>query len=167
LTARSAVAWRVNAWSSVVLGALEGTRRGFVTVSISVARGICPRTFNRDLCFIAAENATRTMARSCRRVGVRLSPFCRDGDMHDSEGGPRVALRRARTRQGGIAYIHVVEPRAGKGGDNNAIDPNAPYAAAELDEIFGGPVISPGRDVGDTARPSSAGNPPPTLLALQ
>jgi N-ethylmaleimide reductase len=88
---------------------------------------------------------------SADRVGVRLSPFGRDGDMHDSEGFAvwHYAVRELGKR--GIAYIHVVEPRADKSSDTNALDPNAPDAAAELGEIFGGPLISAGGYVGDTA----------------
>jgi N-ethylmaleimide reductase len=89
---------------------------------------------------------------SADRVGVRLSPFGRDGDMDDSEGF--AVWRNAASELGkrGIAYIHVVEPRADKSSDTNALDPHAPDAAAELGEIFGGPLISAGGFVGDSAR---------------
>jgi N-ethylmaleimide reductase len=72
--------------------------------------------------------------------------------MHDSQGFDvwRYAVRELGKR--GIAYIHVVEPRADKSSDTNALDPNAPDAAAELGEIFGGPLISAGGFVGDSAR---------------
>jgi N-ethylmaleimide reductase len=86
------------------------------------------------------------------RVGVRLSPFGRDGDMIDSDG---FALWRHAARElgeRGLAYLHLVEPRADKSSDVNAIHPDAPDAAAELKDVFGGPLISAGGYVGETAR---------------
>jgi N-ethylmaleimide reductase len=89
---------------------------------------------------------------SADRVGVRLSPFGRDGDMFDSEGFAvwRYAARELGRR--GLAYLHLVEPRADKNSDTNAIDAEAPDAAAELGDVFDGPVITAGGYAGDTAR---------------
>jgi N-ethylmaleimide reductase len=86
------------------------------------------------------------------RVGVRLSPFGRDGDMIDSDGFAiwRHAARELGER--GLAYLHLVEPRAEKSSDVNALYPDAPDAAAELKDVFGGPLISAGGYVGETAR---------------
>lgn len=86
------------------------------------------------------------------RVGVRLSPFGRDGDMFDSEGFAvwRYAVRELGLRR--LAYLHLVEPRADKNSDTNALDADAPDAADELGHVFGGPMISAGGYMGDTAR---------------
>jgi N-ethylmaleimide reductase len=86
------------------------------------------------------------------RVGVRLSPFGRDGDMLDSEGFAvwRHAARELGER--GLAYLHLVEPRTDQNSDINALHPDAPDASAELKDVFGGPLISAGGYVGETAR---------------
>ena len=81
-----------------------------------------------------------------------MSPFGRDGDMHDSQGFAVWNHAAKALGERGLAYIHVVEPRSDKSSDTNALDPNAPDAAAELKEIFGGPLLSAGGYVGDTAR---------------
>ena len=86
------------------------------------------------------------------RIGVRMSPFGRDGDMHDSQGFAVWNHAAKALGERALAYIHVVEPRSDKSSDTNALDPNAPDAAAELKEIFGGPLLSAGGYVGDTAR---------------
>jgi hypothetical protein len=86
------------------------------------------------------------------RVGVRLSPFGRDGDMIDSDG---FAIWRHTARElceRCLAYLHLVEPRADKSSDVNALHPDAPDAAGELKDVFGGPLISAGGYVGETAR---------------
>jgi N-ethylmaleimide reductase len=86
------------------------------------------------------------------RVGVRLSPFGRDGDMFDSEGFAvwRHAARELGER--GLAYLHLVEPRTDQNSDINALHPDAPDASAELKDVFGAPLISAGGYVGETAR---------------
>jgi 2,4-dienoyl-CoA reductase-like NADH-dependent reductase (Old Yellow Enzyme family) len=92
------------------------------------------------------------------RVGVRLSPFGKFNDMYDSEGFTVWNYVADALGRRSIAYLHLIGPRADEQSDNNAIDPNAPHAAAGLKRIFGGPIISAGGYVADTAR----GPPSPT-----
>jgi N-ethylmaleimide reductase len=75
------------------------------------------------------------------RVGVRLGPGNTFGDMGDSHPEvtfPYVAKELSRF---GLAYLHVIEPRA-KG--NISDDSRRPVAAGELRPLFGGPIIAAG-----------------------
>lgn len=78
------------------------------------------------------------------RVGVRIAPWGRSNDMKDSAP---VSLFSYVAKQLGarhIAYLHIVEPRADQRSDTNALDPDAPDAAAQFKSLFGGPVIAAG-----------------------
>ena len=86
------------------------------------------------------------------RIGVRLSPWGRHNGMGDSDPATLYAHVGAELARRGLAYLHVVEPRADQTSDVNAIDPDAPDAGALLKRAFGGPVISAGGYVGETAR---------------
>ncbi len=89
---------------------------------------------------------------SADRVGVRLSPWGAYNGMADSDPAALYAHVGAVLAKRGLAYLHVVEPRADQTSDVNAINPDAPDAGALLKRAFGGPVISAGGYVGDTAR---------------
>lgn len=89
---------------------------------------------------------------SADRVGVRLSPWGKFNDMKDSDPAKLYDHVGAELGKRGLAYLHVVEPRADQQSDVNAIDPNAPDAADRVRKAFGGKVISAGGYVGDTAR---------------
>lgn len=102
--------------------------------------------------FLLAVVDAAVAAWSADRVGVRLSPWGSYNGMADSDPaalhthvGAVLATRR-------LAYLHVVEPRADQTSDVNAIKADAPDAGALLKRAFGGPVISAGGYVGDTAR---------------
>lgn len=56
----------------------------------------------------------------------------------------------------GLAYLHLVEPRADQNSDVNALDPDAPDAGGTFRALFGGPVISAGGYVRDTAETAIA-----------
>ena len=75
---------------------------------------------------------------------MRLSPWGQFNGMADSDPGglfDRVATVLG-TR--GLAYIHVIEPRADQSSDTNALDPDAPDASSRLRAHFGGPLIAAG-----------------------
>ena len=78
------------------------------------------------------------------RVGVRLSPWGGFNDMHDSDTRALFAHAAAELGRRGLAYLHLVEPRADQNSDVNALDSNAPDAAQTFRGTFGGPVISAG-----------------------
>lgn len=85
------------------------------------------------------------------RVGVRLSPWGKFGGMRDSDPGALFDHVTAELGTRGLAYLHVVEPRADQNSDTNALDPNAPDAASRFKARFGGAVIAAGGFTRDTA----------------
>ncbi len=85
------------------------------------------------------------------RVGVRLSPWSGFNDMADSDTLALFNYAAFELGKRGIAYIHVVEPRADQNSDANAIDATAPDAAQTFRGAFGGSVISAGGYVNETA----------------
>jgi N-ethylmaleimide reductase len=78
------------------------------------------------------------------RVGVRISPWGRFNGMKDSDPGALFDHVAAELGRRGLAYLHVVEPRADQTSDTNALDPNAPDAASRVKAQFGGPLIAAG-----------------------
>lgn len=91
------------------------------------------------------------------RVGVRLSPWGRFNGMHDSDPGALFDHVTAKLGERGLAYLHLVEPRADQTSDVNALDPNAPDAASRFKGRFGGPIIAAGGFTRETAAQAIAG----------
>lgn len=89
---------------------------------------------------------------SADRIGVRLSPWGSFNGMSDSNPASLYGYVGAELARRGLAYLHVVEPRADQQSDVNAIDASAADAGMLLKQAFAGPVISAGGYVGDTAR---------------
>ncbi len=85
------------------------------------------------------------------RVGVRLSPWGKFGGMRDSNPGALFGHVTAALGPRGLAYLHLVEPRADQNSDTNALDPDAPDAASRFKARFGGKVIAAGGFTRDTA----------------
>ena len=77
------------------------------------------------------------------RVGVRLSPFGTINDIGDSSPEALFghAIRALDDR--GIAYLHLIEARAGAG-FKEFNDPDIPLASATFRSCFSGPVIASG-----------------------
>jgi N-ethylmaleimide reductase len=94
---------------------------------------------------------------SADRVGVRLSPWGRFNGMSDSDPGTLYDHVAAELGRRGLAYLHLVEPRADQNSDINALDPDAPDASSRLRSRFGGPVISAGGFTRETAAAAVAG----------
>ena len=88
---------------------------------------------------------------SADRVGVRISPWGQFNGMSDSDPGALFDHVTAQLGTRGLAYLHIVEPRADQNSDTNALDPNAPDAASRFRARFGGPVIAAGGFVKETA----------------
>ncbi|HYE52772.1 MAG TPA: alkene reductase [Azospirillaceae bacterium] len=88
---------------------------------------------------------------SADRVGVRLSPWGRFNGMSDSDPAALYDHVVGELGRRGLAYLHVVEPRADQTSDENALDAAAPDASARYRALFGGPVIAAGGFVAETA----------------
>ncbi|MBW3559205.1 MAG: alkene reductase [Proteobacteria bacterium] len=91
------------------------------------------------------------------RVGVRLSPWGRTPGIDDPDipGLFNYVTRELGRR--GLAYLHLVEPRADQQSDANALNPDAPDASSTFRAAFGGPVIAAGGFVRETAAAAVAG----------
>lgn len=90
------------------------------------------------------------------RVGVRLSPWGNFNDMQDSDTPSLFRYAASELGARNLAYLHVVEPRADQSSDVNALDPDAPDAAQTLRGAFGGPLISAGGYVRESAEEAIA-----------
>jgi N-ethylmaleimide reductase len=78
------------------------------------------------------------------RVGVRLSPFGKFGDMGDSDPVALFSyvLQQLSLRE--IAYAHLVEPRVGNAGAGSPIDDSTPRTSHIFRKAFTGVLISAG-----------------------
>ncbi|GEO13369.1 alkene reductase [Microvirga aerophila] len=88
---------------------------------------------------------------SADRVGVRLSPWGRANGTSDSNPAEHFAYAATELGKRGLAYLHVIEPRADQHSDTNALNPNAPDAASRFRSLFGGKLIVAGGFVRETA----------------
>ena len=88
------------------------------------------------------------------RIGVRLSPYGTFNDMSDSNP---VALFNAvieKLNTCGLAYLHMIEPRATSAGGNDQVTEAAPITASMFKKAFKGAFISAGgfdRTLGEQA----------------
>ncbi len=78
------------------------------------------------------------------RLGIRLSPWGGLNGMTDSDPGALFDHVTGELGRRGLAYLHVVEPRADQNSDTNALDSNALDAASRFKRRFGGPLIAAG-----------------------
>ncbi|WP_459705571.1 alkene reductase [Stutzerimonas marianensis] len=90
------------------------------------------------------------------RVGVRLSPWGGFNDMQDDDGSLLWEYVITELDKRGIAYLHVIEPRADFTSDTAPLDADAPDAASSFRALFRGAFISAGGYLPDTARAAVA-----------
>ena len=76
------------------------------------------------------------------RVGIRLSPYGTFGDMHDSDPVALFSHIIAELSKRKLAYLHLIEPRAG--GDGSKPVEDAPDASGLFRSKFHGVLISAG-----------------------
>lgn len=81
---------------------------------------------------------------SRERVGVRLSPYGTFNDMHDSDPVALFTHVLERLSDRGIAYVHMIEPRATSAGGGDAILEAAPCTSELFRPLFDGVFISAG-----------------------
>jgi N-ethylmaleimide reductase len=78
------------------------------------------------------------------RVGVRLSPYGTFNDMSDSNPVALFTYVLEQLDARGIAYVHIIEPRASNAGGADATVEGAPRTAELFREAFSGVLISAG-----------------------
>jgi len=78
------------------------------------------------------------------RVGVRLAPYGKFNDMGDSDPAKLFGYVLKRLGEKGIAYAHVIEPRATNPGAGGPIVYDAPRTAEIFRRAFPGALISAG-----------------------
>ena len=91
------------------------------------------------------------------RVGVRLSPYGTFNDMGDSDPVKLFTYVISQLDVRGIAYIHVIEPRATGAGGGDSVYENAPCTSALFRKFFKGVFISAGGYTYETAKEAVAG----------
>ena len=85
------------------------------------------------------------------RVGIRLSPFGIANDSGEEDPMPLYShlIRALDTR--GLAYLHLIEPRASGAGQREVDHQNVPSAAELFRPIWQGVLIAAGNFKGDSA----------------
>ena len=78
------------------------------------------------------------------RVGVRLSPYSIFNDMSDSDPLALFTYVIKELNNRGIAYIHVIEPRASSAGGSDSINQEAPCSSELFKQFFNNVFISAG-----------------------
>jgi len=78
------------------------------------------------------------------RVGVRLSPYGTFNDMSDSDPVALFTYVLKELSSRGIAYAHIIEPRASLAGGQDGTNAQAPRATEIFRKAFPGPIISAG-----------------------
>lgn len=86
------------------------------------------------------------------RVGVRLSPYGTFGDMSDSNPEKLYTYVLEQLSQRGIAYVHLIEPRATGAGGSDSVMENAPSTSTIFRNHFKGAFISAGGYTPDSAK---------------
>lgn len=90
------------------------------------------------------------------RVGVRLSPYGKFSDMGDSNPVALFTYVLDQLSLRGIAYVHVIEPRAGNAGGGAGNDSSRPRTAPAFRKAFEGVFISAGGYTAETAEETIA-----------
>ncbi len=90
------------------------------------------------------------------RVGVRLSPYGTFNDMSDSDPIALFTYVLQELSRRGIAYVHVIEPRATAAGGGDTLNSNAPSSSQLFRRHFNGPFISAGGYTPETAQAALA-----------
>lgn len=107
----------------------------------------------------AIENRTRLplevldamiAAWSADRVGIRISPYGKFGDMSNTDTPALFTHYIGELSKRGLAYLHMIEARA-DGGAEAAVE-GAPDVIAEFRHLFAGPVIAAGGFTAESAK---------------
>ncbi len=89
---------------------------------------------------------TRAVAGACgaQRVGIRLSPFGVANDSGEAEPMPLYSHLVRSLDTMGLAYLHLIEPRASGAGQREVDHPNVPFASELFRPMWKGVLIAAG-----------------------
>jgi N-ethylmaleimide reductase len=100
-----------------------------------------------------ALEVTRAVVGVCgaQRVGIRLSPYGRANDSGEADPMPLYGHLIGELDPMGLAYLHLIEPRASGAGQGEVDHADVPSAAALFRPAWRGVLIAAGNFRGDTA----------------
>lgn len=87
-----------------------------------------------------------------QRVGVRLSPYGRANDSGEDDPMPLYSYVVGELNKLGLAYLHLIEPRASGAGQREVDHKDVPSAARLFRPLWRGPLIAAGNFTADSAR---------------
>ena len=95
----------------------------------------------------------RAVVQACgaQRVGIRLSPYGRANDSGEADQMPHYSYLIAQLDTMGLAYLHLIEPRASGAGQAEVDHQNVPSAAQLFRKAWRGTLIAAGNFRADSA----------------
>lgn len=92
------------------------------------------------------------------RIGVRLSPYGTFNDVSDSDALGLFSYVVEELNKYQLAYLHLIEPRAGTAGGSDQLNEQAPQTTEIFRKIFKGKLISAGGYSRETAEEALQAN---------
>lgn len=86
-----------------------------------------------------------------KRTGIRLSPYGVANDSGETDPMPLYSYLVRELNQFGLAYLHLIEPRASGAGQREVDHQNVPSAARLFRPLWDGALIAAGNFRGDSA----------------
>ncbi len=148
-------------------GAENAKAAGFDGVEIHGANGYLLEQFLQSRCNHrtdayggSIENRARLMLEVARaaaaaigasRVGIRLSPYGRANDSGEADPMPLYSHVVTELNKLGLAYLHLIEPRASGAGPREVDHQDVPSAAELFRPLWNGPLIAAGNFTAESA----------------
>lgn len=92
-----------------------------------------------------------------QRTGIRLTPYGRANDSGESDPMPLYSYVVGELNKLGLAYLHLIEPRASGAGQREVDHQDVPAGAPLFRPLWKGPLITAGNFKPDTAEAMVAG----------
>ena len=86
-----------------------------------------------------------------KRTGIRLSPYGRANDSGEDDPMPLYTYVVRELNKLGLAYLHLIEPRASGAGQREVDHKDVPSAAELFRPLWNGPLIAAGNFTAETA----------------
>ena len=105
---------------------------------------------NRARLMLEATRAAVAVA-GANRVGIRLSPYGRANDSGEADPMPLYSYVIGELNRLGLAYLHLIEPRASGAGQREVDHQDVPSGAETFRPLWKGVLITAGNFKGDSA----------------